>query len=94
MYSTFKIIPYDYTEIPAQLVRVRTTNNIWGFSFLNLFGNRYQVEYTLNYQFDNVIYKQDNDIQYYEGSTFYINLSPLVIDILREPESSLVTAFA
>jgi hypothetical protein len=42
IFTTLKFFPSMFELIEVQLVRVRTTNNIWGFSLFNKLGNKYE----------------------------------------------------
>jgi len=52
VFTTIEINQYIQV-LPVQLVRIRTTDSVWGFSIFNMFGNHYQEEFTVNYLNDN-----------------------------------------
>ena len=54
VYTSFKIIPSLLHILPVQLVRVRTSNSILGFTFFNIVTDEYQEEFTVIYADSNV----------------------------------------
>lgn len=76
-----------------QLTRVRTTDSIWGFSVFGSFGDEYREEITINYQYDDSSLRMNTDGN--KDSIFLqVMFSPQILDVKRQPSTSLLTAIA